>query len=192
MMKYKTLKLFSIIINTTLICSCAAAVLAGAAGSYIVYDDRSMRSLEKDARIFHVVHTQFVRNAQLRNAHLDITSFKQIVLLTGQCPYASQRALAEKIGRDAPNVRKLYNEISIENPSNTWRKTKDTALTSNVRTHMLTKKGLESGSIQIVTENGVVFLMGDVTHAQADLAVNVAQAIPGVIKVVKVFQYLDD
>ena len=57
---------------------------------------------------------------------------------------------------------------------------------------MLTKKGLESGAIRIVTENGVVYLMGDVSHPQADLAVNVARQVPGVQKVVKVFQYIDN
>ena len=172
--------------------SCAVAFLAGAAGSYIIYDDRSIHSLEKDARIFHVVHTRFVRDPQLRGAHLNVTSFKQVVLLTGQSPYASQRALAEKVGRSAPNVRKLYNEITIEYPTGTWRRTQDSGITSNVRTHMLAKKGLESGAIQIVTENGVVYLLGDVTHAQADIAVNVARSVPGVFRVVKVFQYLDD
>ena len=57
---------------------------------------------------------------------------------------------------------------------------------------MLTKKDLESGAIRIVTENAVVYLMGDVSHAQADLAVNVARQVPGVQKVVKVFQYIDN
>jgi osmotically-inducible protein OsmY len=187
--KIKSWILGLIILSTT---SCAAFVLAGAAGGYIIYDDRSIHSLEKDARIFHVVHTKFVRDKQLSNAHLDVTSFKQIVLLTGQTPMASQRALAEKIARSAPNVRKIYNEITIQYPTGTWRRTQDSGITSNVRTHMLAKKGLESGAIQIVTENGIVYLMGDVTHAQADLAVNVAREIRGVFKVVKIFQYLDD
>ena len=191
-MRIHRLKTIGLVLLTVCITGCAAAFLAGAAGSYIIYDDRSMRSLEKDARIFHVVHTQFVRNKQLVNAHLDVSSFKQIVLLTGQVPYASQRALAEKIGREAPNVRKLYNEITINNPTNAWRRTQDAGITSNVRSHMLAKKGLESGAIQIVTENGIVYLMGDVTHAQAELAVNVARKIPGVVRVVKLFQYLDD
>jgi osmotically-inducible protein OsmY len=55
---------------------------------------------------------------------------------------------------------------------------------------MLTQKGLESGSMRIVTENGVVYLMGIATHEQANLAVNVARKINGVNRVVKVFQYV--
>ena len=172
--------------------SCAVAVLAGAAGGYIIYDDRSMRTLEKDARIFHVVHKAIVRDKELVSSHVGVTSFKQVVLLTGQTPYASARATIEKFARQAPNVRRIYNEITIQNPSSSWQRTQDTGITSNVRTHMLTKKGLESGAIRIVTENGVVYLMGDVSHPQADLAVNVARQVPGVQKVVKVFQYIDN
>ena len=191
-MKRLSLKLFVLTCITPILTGCAAFLLAGAASGYIIYDDRSIHSLEKDGRIFHVVHTRYVRDKELVQAHLDVTSFKQIVLLTGQCTHASQRALAEKVARSAPNVRKIYNEITIEYPTGTWRRTQDTAITSSVRTHMLAKKGLESGAIQIVTENGIVYLMGDVTHQQADLAVNVAREIRGVNKVVKVFQYLDD
>lgn len=171
---------------------CVPALLAGAAGSYIVYDDRSMRALEKDARIFHVIHKGLVRNPQLQGSHIQSSSYKQVVLLTGQAPYASQRAIAEKIARSAPNVRKIYNEITIQNPISMLQRTEDSGITSNVRSHMLAKKGLESGSIRIITENGVVYLMGDVTHPQAELAVSVAREIRGVQKVVKVFQYLDN
>jgi len=186
--KIKSIGLFLL---ATLQAGCAAVVLAGAASGYIIYDDRSVRTLEKDGRIFHVVHKALVRTPELSNAHINVTSFKQAVLLTGEAPYASQRALAEKFARNAPNVRRIYNEITIGQPSSMWQRTQDSGITSNVKTHMLAKKDLESGAIHIITENGIVYLMGDVTHAQGDLAVNVARDIPGVYKVVKVFQYVD-
>ena len=55
---------------------------------------------------------------------------------------------------------------------------------------MLSEKGLESGSLRVITENSVVYLMGIVTPEQANLAVNVARHVNGVRKVVKVFQYI--
>jgi osmotically-inducible protein OsmY len=190
-MNLNSLKLCVLACILLLNAGCAAFFLAGAAGGYIVYDDRSVHSLEKDARIFHMAHTQYVKNPQLRDAHLTLSSFKQIVLLTGQCQTASQRALAEKIARSAPNVRKIYNQLTIQAPTSAWRRTRDTAITTNIRAHMLAKKDLESGAIKIITENGVVYLMGELTNHQANLAVNVARDIPGVFKVVKVFHYID-
>jgi osmotically-inducible protein OsmY len=56
---------------------------------------------------------------------------------------------------------------------------------------MLTTKNLKSGSIKVVTENGVVYLMGIVSHQQADIAADIARQVSGVQKVVKVFQYSD-
>jgi osmotically-inducible protein OsmY len=172
--------------------SCVPVLLAGAAGGYIIYDDRSVRTIEKDARIFHVIHRALVRNSQMKHGRINVTSYKQVVLLTGQVPYASERAIAEKIARSAPNVRKIYNEITIEPEISALQVTKDTGITSNVRSHMLAKKNLDSGGIRIVTENAVVYLMGDVSHPQAELSVSVAREIQGVRKVVKVFQYIDN
>lgn len=172
--------------------ACVPALLVGAAGGYIIYDDRSIRTLEKDARIFHVIHRALVRHQQTQTSRIHVSIYKQVVLLTGQAPYASVRAVAEKIARSAPNVRRVYNEISIQSPISTLQSTKDTAITSNVRSHMFTKKNLDSGGIKIITENAIVYLMGDVSHTQAELAVSVAREIRGVEKVVKVFQYIDN
>jgi osmotically-inducible protein OsmY len=58
-----------------------------------------------------------------------------------------------------------------------------------VRSEMLFRRGLESGSIHLVTENGVVYLMGVVSREQAFLAMDVARKVQGVRRVVKVFKY---
>ena len=54
---------------------------------------------------------------------------------------------------------------------------------------MLARKGLASGSINVVTENSVVYLMGVVNRQQSHIAVDVARNVKGVKKVVKVFEY---
>ena len=113
-----------------------------------------------------------------------------MVLLVGQTPSASLRVVAEKIAHTTPNVRRVYDEIIVAGPSTFTERSKDTWITGEVRSRMLTKKGLESGSIRIVTEHGIVYLMGIATHEQANLAVAVARQVNGVRKVVKVFQYI--
>jgi osmotically-inducible protein OsmY len=175
---------------STLLTGCVAAVVAGAAASIVVYDRRSVVTLESDARIFHLVHTTIVTDPSFRNSRILVSSFNRVVLLVGQTPTASLRVLAEKIAQSTPNVRRVYDEISVDHPLPLSQRTKDIWITSQVRSLMLTKKGLESGSVRIVTENAVVYLMGIVTHEQADLAVNVARQVQGVRKVVKAFQYI--
>ncbi|MDI9818004.1 MULTISPECIES: BON domain-containing protein [unclassified Legionella] len=175
---------------STLLTGCVAAVVAGAAAGLVVYDRRSITMLERDARIFHLVNKAIVTDPRFQGSRILVSSFNQVVLLVGQTPTASLRVAAEKIAHNTPNVRRVYDEISVDQPISISQRTQDTWISSQVRSMMLTKKGLESGSIHIVTENGVVYLMGIVTHEQANLAVSVARQVKGVQKVVKVFQYI--
>lgn len=187
-MRIRSILFFSV---SLLLTGCVVAVVAGAAAAgLVVYDRRSVVSLESDARIFHLVHTAIVTDPHFRDSRILVSSFNQVVLLVGQTPTASLRVVAEKIARSTPRVRRVYNEVSVDYPVPLSQRTMDTWITGQVRSLMLTKKGLESGSIRIVTENAVVYLMGIVTHEQADLAVSVARQIDGVHKVVKVFQYI--
>lgn len=171
-----------------LLTSCVAAVVAGAAAG-LVYDKRSMSTLEADARLYHQINKALVTNPQLSNARIEVTSFNRNVLLVGQAPFASQRHVAEQIAQSISGVRHVYDEVAVSSPIPLTQRTKDTWITGQVRSNMLTREGLESGSFRIVTENGVVFLMGIVSQEQANLAVDVARRVNGVTKVVKIFQY---
>ena len=146
--------------------------------------------MESDARIFYVVRKAIVSDPRFRDSRILVSSFNEVVLLVGQTPTASLRVVAEKIVQSTPNVRRVYDEITVDNPLSLAERSKDTLITGEVRSKLLTKKGLESGSIRVVTENRVVYLMGTATHEQADLAVSVARQINGVNKVVKLFRYI--
>lgn len=177
------------IVVAALLTGCVAAVVTGAAVG-MVYDKRSMMTMEADARLFHLIHKGIVTNRQFRDSRILVTSFNRVVLLVGQTPTASLRVLAEKIAQSTPGVQRVYDEVTVAYPIPLTQRTKDSWITSQVRSSMLTKKGLESGSIRVVTENGAVYLMGIATDQQAALAVDVARRINGVNKVVKIFQYI--
>lgn len=183
------LKSIAVLLVSTLLASCVVAVVAGAAAG-MVYDRRSVSTMEADARLFHVIHTTIVTDPQFRDSRILVTSFNRVILLVGQTPTSSLRVVAEKIARSAPGVVRVYDEVTVENPIPLTARTKDSWITSQVRSNMLTKKGLESGSIRVVTEHGAVYLMGIVSSEQATLAVDVARRVNGVNKVVKIFQYI--
>ena len=186
-MKWRSLALLLV---SVILSGCVAVAVVGAAAGMIVYDKRSVTTLEHDTRIFHVIHKSLVKDPRFHDSRIIVISFNQVVLLVGQTPAASLRVLAEKTAQNTAGVRRVYDEISIGYPISMSTRTKDTIITGQVRSLMLNKKGLESGSIRIVTENGVVYLMGIATHEQANLAVDVARKVKGVRKVVKVFQYI--
>ncbi len=45
-------------------------------------------------------------------------------------------------------------------------------------------------SVKVLTEAGVVYLMGLVTPQEGDAAVDIARNTSGVVRVVKVFEYI--
>lgn len=188
-MKHVHLKLIAVFLSVSILAGCVAAVVAGAAGM-VVFDRRSLVTIEKDARLFHIIHSAIVQDPRFRDSHIVVSSFNRVVLLAGQTPTASLRVVAEKIAQSTPGVVRVYDEIAVGFPPKFSQRSRDSWITSQVRSHMLTKKGLESGSIHVVTENNVVFLMGIVTPEQARYAVEVARDIHGVTKVVKIFQYI--
>lgn len=158
--------------------------------NYGVYDGRSISNFEKDARIIQSIHNKIIKAAYFREGRLVVHSFNREVLLTGETDKASIRVAIEKIATDTPNVRRVYNEIMLKKPISVVARSKDTWITGYVRSKLVAEKELRSSAIHVVTEAGNVYLMGLVTRQQADLAVNVTRHTPGVIKVIKVFQYV--
>lgn len=184
------IKLFAAMLLLANLSGCVVAVVAGAASSLVVYDKRSLSVVEKDARIFHVIRKAIIPDPRFHDSRIVVSSFNQVVLLVGQSPTTSLRALAYECAKKTPNVRRVYNQITIDYPLSLSQQSQDAWETSQVRTNMLAQRGLESGSIRVITENNVVYLMGIMTPEQADLAVLAARSVKGVRKVVKVFQYI--
>lgn len=190
MNKLSSLKPLAIVLISTLLTSCAAAIVAGAAASLVVYDRRSMRTLNTDSEITHHIYQLINRHTQFKHSRIIVTSFNRVVLLVGQVASANLKQELDADVRATAHVDRVYNELAVANPIPLSQRSKDTWITSQVRTAMLARKDLESGSIHIVTENGVVYLMGIVNLEQANLAVDVARRVNGVNKVVKTFQYI--
>jgi osmotically-inducible protein OsmY len=183
-------KIVILMVLMSFLVGCAAVVVAGAAGGAVVYDRRSLTAMEKDTRIFHVIHTDIVKDPKFYDARVIVASYNRVVVLLGQVPASQLRDLAEKIAQRTPNVERVYNYTTVDQKLSIAQQGRDTLITGELRSKLLTQKDLESGSIRIITENRVVYLLGIVTAEQADMAVNIARQIKGVDKVVKVFRYI--
>ena len=124
-------------------------------------------------------------------AHVNITSFNRIVLLTGEAPSENAKAEIEKLIMGVDNVRKIHNEITVASNSSLASRSNDTLITSKVKARFLAERKFQINHVKIVTENGVVYLLGMVTHQEADDASKIASSTAGVRKVVRVFEYLN-
>lgn len=123
--------------------------------------------------------------------HVNVTSFKRNVLISGEVPDEATRSAIEKIVSGIDGVRNVNNELAISPSSSLISRSNDSRITSAVRLRLARDKRIRLDDIKVVTENGTVFLMGNVKRAEADAAADVASTTSGVKLVVKLFEYTD-
>ncbi|TIH09761.1 BON domain-containing protein [Pseudomonas leptonychotis] len=122
-------------------------------------------------------------------SHIVVTSYNGVVLLAGQTPRNDLKGMAEQAARKVNNVRKVHNELQVLPPTSLLVRSNDSLLTSRIKTQMLADSSVPGSRIKVITENGVVFMLGLVSQAEATHATNLVQSVSGVQKVVKLFQY---
>ncbi|GAB6050749.1 hypothetical protein JCM16106_15980 [Hydrogenophilus islandicus] len=125
-------------------------------------------------------------------AHVNVTSYNRIVLLTGEVPNESARQRAEALARNTKNVRSVVNELVIAPPSTLGARTNDTSITTQVKARLVGNRDVRAHLIKVVTEGGVVYLMGLVTRREGEAATYVARTTSGVKRVVRVFEFISD
>jgi len=123
-------------------------------------------------------------------SHINITSFKGNVLLTGEVPDESSKTKAGNTVLAIENVRSITNELVIGPKTPISSRTNDAYLTSKVKSQFVSENRFQANYVKVVTENSVVYLLGYVTQQEADAAVEIARNTSGVSRVVKVFEYM--
>lgn len=126
-----------------------------------------------------------------QNSHIVVSSYNGIVLLAGQTPRADLKAMAEQAAAQVQRVKKVNNELQVLEPSSLLARNNDAWLTTKIKSQMLTDASIPGSRIKVVTENGIVYLLGLVTQAEANQATALVQGVSGVQKIVKLFEYID-
>jgi len=179
----KKLTLISLI--PLLLSGCAAAVVgaAGAAGATatVAHDRRTTGTFIEDQSIELKAVKSFFFDKEINDSsHINVTSYNTVVLITGETPSEDIRDRIVNIVRNIPKVTHVYDELTIAAPSSWTSRGSDTLITSKVKTRLLTLNNFDGTRIKVVTEKGVVYLMGLVTRAESDIATGEAQQSGGV------------
>jgi len=173
--------------------ACAPVVVAGAAaGVAAAHDRRTLGAMIDDENMELKAASNIGTDAELKKlVHVNVTSMNGIVLLTGEAATSEARDKILTYVRAVNGVRRITNELRISEPSPFGSRSKDSLITSAVKSRYLVTKDFDPTRIKVVTEAGAVYLMGLVTHAEGDHAVELAATIDGVERIVKVFEYID-
>jgi osmotically-inducible protein OsmY len=173
-----------------LLAGCFAAAVGGAGTAVAISQDRrTLGTITEDQGI--EIKTTDRINDRFPNVHTDIASYNRMVLLVGQAPDEAAKAECEKIARSIENVRGVYNEMTVAGSASASTRTNDAYITSKVKARFVDQHKFNVLYIKVVTETGAVYLLGLVTHQEANDAVEIARTTDGVQKVVKLFEYLD-
>ena len=169
------------------------AVVAGAAvgGSLATVDRRTIGTQTEDEGI------ELKAAARLPNVvgdagHVNVTSYNRKVLLTGEVRDEAMKQAVETEVRNTANVETVINELEIAGASSYTSRASDALITSKVKLSIADKKTVPATAVKVVTERGTTYLMGLVTQREGNIASDVAKGVQGVMRVVKVFEYISE
>ena len=126
-------------------------------------------------------------NAAFHDAHLVVVSYDGYVLLAGQVNDEVLKDKATDVVRKIKGVRRIYNELEVSPPTSGLTRTSDAWITTKIKSGLLSSSTVGDTTVKVVTENGVVYLMGTVTQSEADLIAHEVSGVSGVRRVVRLF-----
>ena len=167
-------------------------VMGGAVMTGMVATDRRTTGSQLEDEGLELKVGSAIRQELGDSVHLNVTSFNKRVLMTGEVRTQALKERAEKLAQSQENIQSVVNDLAVAPPSSLMQRSKDTVITSQVKAAFIDAKDLQVNSIKVVTERGIVYLMGRVTAREAKRASDIVRGIGGVVKVVRVFETITE
>jgi len=188
-MKISFLKrLFLATLIASQLSACAVVAVGGVAAGATIMADRRTPAVQAIDKGIELEAENALAKRFGDNAHINVTSFNQKVLLTGEVKDADIKSEAGSYVKAMKNARSVFNDLVIGPNSSYTARANDSYLESKIKTQMIFTDQLPSNSMVIVAEGSSVYLMGILTQGEAELAKKVASNTTGVKDV---FVYFD-
>ena len=167
-----------------------ALVTGGAISASLIHDRRTIGAIIDDQGIeFKASYALFGNKEIYHQSHVNITSFNGVVLITGETLTKElKQKISNEIG-DIPKIRQIHNELIIGAPSALTSRSSDAWITSKVKAKITAANNINSLYVKVITEQGIVYLMGILTHDEVNQVLNIVTKSAGVQRVIKIFEY---
>ncbi|MGE0370536.1 MAG: BON domain-containing protein [Gammaproteobacteria bacterium] len=186
-----TLVLVALALGPSAGCVAPVLVAGAAAGASLATDKRTTAAVLDDQAIELKAGGEVNADDTLKDAHISITSYNRIALLTGQVPSQALRERVIAHVNTVDKVRKIHDELAIGPAISMKQRGIDSLTTAKVKSRLLGEQGLPSVHTKVVTDNNVVYLMGLARRNDAQYVARIVQQVDGVERVVLVIEYLD-
>ncbi|HQA33032.1 MAG TPA: BON domain-containing protein [Casimicrobium huifangae] len=189
----RTLMLVSVAAVTavTLLSGCAPLVIGGAATAVMMAEDRRSSGVFVDDENIENRALLKVKTRYNNQVHVNITSYNRHVLISGEAASEAVKKGVEEEVATVAGIKRIFNEMAVGPQAGVMAVSNDTRLTTIVKTRFLEANRFQPNHVKVVTEAGVVYLMGIVKRSEADAAAQLASTTAGVSRVVRLFEYLD-
>jgi osmotically-inducible protein OsmY len=171
---------------------CAPLIVGGAmVGGVLMATDRRTTGAQVEDQGIELKAAARVRELATLG-HVNVTSYNRLLLLTGEVPDETQRARVEEALARVENVKSVVNELAVAGNSSATSRANDVQIGLRVKASFVDAKDVAANAVKVVVERGNVYLLGRVTEAEAARVADVASRVPGVVKVVRVFELISE
>lgn len=171
---------------------CVEMMVGGAVVGAVAGSDRRTFGAQTEDKAIAVKGELRVPKIVGDAGHVNVNSFNRKVLLTGEVKDEAMKAAVEREIQSIDGVQSISNELEIAGPATYTSRSSDTLITAKVKASLVDMKTISANSFKVVTERGVVYLMGRVTAREGQVGADVARGVGGVQKVVKIFDYITE
>jgi osmotically-inducible protein OsmY len=176
-----------LVVISLFLSGCFGAVFSGASA---VYDNYNLKRTLSNRAITMTIATAIRSDEELANSHIEVSCFDYQVLLTGQVKTQKLRKKAGDIAANTSGVEHVYDFIEERKPVSGQEALQDAWITTRVKSEIVASAEIDPSKLKIVTENGIVYLMGIVSRKQAKQITDIARYTPDVEHVVQIFKYM--
>ena len=171
-------------------CGIVVATTAVVIAVDVARDRRGVSVYWDDNKIEFDIRGSISGQKEIQNENVSVTVFNGIVLLTGEVPDQRDIDKILDLAKAHKGSQQVVNRLELAGKTNLTSRANDGWITTQVKTAMATSGTLDPTRVKVVTERANVYLMGLVTRAEAEAAVKVTRSVPGVVRVIKVFEYI--
>lgn len=191
----KSKKLIAILFGVLILplSGCAPLLVFGTVGTTgaIMADRRPNSVIVKDQEIEIEVDKIVSDLPDGSKNYINKVSYNRVVLLAGEVHTREIGLTLEDKVKQINGVTHVYNELVIAPPSTFSERSQDAFLTAKVKGEiaLLTiSPDFYAGNVKVVTERGIVYLMGLLKTSEMQPVIDKARSVSGVIEVVPLFQ----
>ena len=171
--------------------ACAPLIIGGAVAAVSLAEDRRTTGVFVDDENIENRALLKVKTRFGNQIHINITSYNRQVLISGEAASEALKRGVEEEVLTVDGIKRVHNEMSVGPQAGVIAVTNDARLTTIVKTRFLEANRFQANHVKVVTEASVVYLLGIVKRAEAEAASRLASTTSGVVRVVRLFEYLD-